>query len=246
MSLVIVDNLNVPYLTTWQMIEVDRLMVEVFGIQLVQMMENAGSNLAQLARDRFLDGDPIDKKVIILAGSGGNGGGAMVSARNLHNWGAEVEVFLTKPVDELSGVIKQQAKILQGMDLAISPASDLKEGKTADLIVDGIIGYNIQGAPRSSAADLIAWANQQEVPVLALDVPSGLDPATGEVYQPAIKANATMTLALPKKGLKFQTSNVVGELYLADIGVPPGLYNLPSLQLQVGPIFNQAQIIRLV
>ena len=67
-----VDLLKIPYLTTQQMIEVDRLMVDVFGIQLVQMMENAGRHLAVLARDRFLEGDPINKRVIVLAGSGGN------------------------------------------------------------------------------------------------------------------------------------------------------------------------------
>jgi NAD(P)H-hydrate epimerase len=92
----------------------------------------------------------------------------------------------------------------------------------------------------------LAIVDHLNIPYLTTWQRIEVDPETGEVYQPAIKANATMTLALPKKGLKFQTSNVVGELYLADIGVPPGLYNHPSLQLHVGPIFNQAQIIRLV
>lgn len=69
---------DVPYVDTKQMIEVDRLMMEVFHIDLIQMMENAGRNLAHLARTRFLDGDPGGKRVIILAGTGGNGGGALV------------------------------------------------------------------------------------------------------------------------------------------------------------------------
>jgi len=78
---------DIRYLTTDQMIEVDRAMIEDFKIELIQMMENAGRNLASLARERFLDGDPIGKRVVVLAGTGGNGGGALVAARRLHNWG---------------------------------------------------------------------------------------------------------------------------------------------------------------
>ena len=236
-----VDPLIIPYLTTQQMIEVDRLMVDVFGIQLVQMMENAGRQLAVLARDRFLEGDPVNKRVIVLAGSGGNGGGALVSARNLHNWGAEIEIFLTRPISDLTGVVRKQAGILQSMGLQLRTAADLRK----DLVIDGIIGYSLRGAPRGAAADLITWANGRDAPILALDLPSGLDPGTGEVHQPVIEAAATMTLALPKIGLKSPTRPVVGELYLADIGVPPELYQQPSLQLQVGPIFHEGQIIRL-
>ena len=240
-----VDLLKIPYLTTQQMIEVDRLMVDVFGIQLVQMMENAGRQLAVLARKRFLNGDPVSKNVVVLAGSGGNGGGAMVSARNLHNWGAKVDVFLTKPVSELSGVIHEQANILQTMDVELQTVIDLNKDAAPDLIIDGIIGYSLQGAPRGAAAEMINWANDQNAPVMSLDVPSGLDPGTGKVHIPTIEADATMTLALPKVGLRTPGTDVVGELYLADIGVPPELYENPLLRLQVGPIFQNEQIIRL-
>ena len=241
-----VDLLKIPYLTTQQMIEVDRLMVDVFGIHLIQMMENAGRHLAVLARDRFLEGDPENKRIIVLAGSGGNGGGALVSARNLHNWGADIEIFLTRPFSDLAGVVQKQAGILNAMGLQFRTASELGKLSDLDLVIDGIIGYSLQGAPRGAAADLITWANDQNTPILSLDLPSGLDPLTGEVYQPAIEADATMTLALPKIGLKSAASAVVGELYLADIGVPAELYQQPSLQLQVAPIFHEGQIIRLI
>src|SRR5918994_3352796 len=79
---------EIPYLTTEQMIEVDRVMIEDFGIELVQMMENAGRALAHLARTRFLGGEPLDKQVTVVAGTGGNGGGALVCARRGHKWGA--------------------------------------------------------------------------------------------------------------------------------------------------------------
>jgi NAD(P)H-hydrate epimerase len=240
------DKKPVPYLLVEEMIEVDRLMVDHYGIQLVQMMENAGRHLAELARERFLDKDPRDKKIIILAGSGGNGGGAMVSARNLHNWGADVELFLTKSIDQLRGTINHQVRINQQLGIRANsedrpPSSD----QLPDLIIDGIIGYSLVGAPQGRAADLINWANDQKSPILALDLPSGLHASTGEVFSPAIRAAATMTLALPKKGLETPSQPVVGELYLADIGVPPELYSQPSININVGPIFSDGPLIRL-
>lgn len=79
---------EIPYVTTVQMAEVDQAMIEDYHITLIQMMENAGRNLAHLARTRFLDGNPVGKNVIVLAGRGGNGGGSLVCARRLSTWGA--------------------------------------------------------------------------------------------------------------------------------------------------------------
>ena len=81
-------------LNTEEMIEVDRLMTDVLKIELMQMMENAGRNLARLCVHRFLH-DPQSKRVLVMAGTGGNGGGALVAARRLHQWGANVSVFTT-------------------------------------------------------------------------------------------------------------------------------------------------------
>ncbi len=239
------DIKEISYLTADQMVDVDRLMVEEYGIHLIQMMENAGRNLAQLARNRFLDGNANGKHVVVLAGSGGNGGGAMVCARHLHNWGAEVTVVLTKGVQDLTGTIKHQGEILQRMDVEIVAVEEIKEKPQWDLIVDGIIGYSLQGAPQGEAAEMIRWANERKLPILALDLPSGLNASTGEVFEPTIRAAATMTLALPKKGLRGAGKKVVGELYLADIGVPPELYARAPLNLQVRHLFNKEQILQL-
>ncbi len=237
---------DIPYLTTEQMIEVDRAMIEDFRIELIQMMENAGRNLAHLARLRFLDGNPAGKRIVVLAGTGGNGGGALVCARRLHNWGAEVQVFLTKADTDFTPVPAHQLDTLHRMKIEVAQAEAISKAKRPDLIVDGIIGYSLKGNPRGAAGDLIRWANSQRVSILALDAPSGVDTATGTVFEPAIRAKATMTLALPKEGLR--TSGVgqfVGELYLADISVPPSLFAEPALQLKVGSIFAQSDIIRL-
>ncbi len=235
---------DIPYLTTVQMIEVDRAMIEDYHIDLLQMMENAGRNLAHLARERFLEGDPRGKRVTVLAGSGGNGGGALVSARRLFNWGAEVQLFLTKADNQFRTIPAHQVDILRRMGVPVAGAEAIVEANKADLIIDGVIGYSLKGAPRYTAADLICWANSQDSPILALDVPSGVDTTTGTVFDPAIQASATLTLALPKVGLRASgVESYVGELYLADISVPLVLYK--NLGLQVGYIFANSDVIRL-
>src|SRR5215475_9437647 len=199
---------KLPALTTEQMREVDRVMVEDLHIELVQMMENAGRGLAELAITRF-----SPASVTVLAGPGGNGGGGLVAARHLANRGCQVQVVLSEP-DRLTPVPAHQADILARMGVTI-----VSRASTADLVIDALIGYSLRGDPAGTAAELITWANNQAAPVLALDTPSGLDLTTGTAGAPAVWATATLTLALPKAGLLDAPS--AGELYLADISVPP-------------------------
>src|SRR5918994_1194714 len=237
---------EIPYVTTEQMIEVDRAMIEDFGIELVQMMENAGRALAHLARARFLRGDSRDKRVIVMAGTGGNGGGGLVGARRLHGWGGQVKGFLTKPERGFPPVPAHPLPILSQMHVEVDVPDIPIGGPSPDLIIDGVIGYSLSDAPRGIAGELIRWANAQGSPILALDVPSGVDATTGTVFDPAIAATATMTLALPKEGLRAPgVEGQVGELYLADISVPPSLYARPPLGLHVAHIFSESDIVRL-
>jgi NAD(P)H-hydrate epimerase len=246
MSITNVD-LPVPWLTTEQMVEVDRAMIEDLGIELIQMMENAGRALAHLARERFLNRDPTGKKVTVLAGTGGNGGGALVCARRMVGWGAEVELVLSRPDDAFDDVPGHQLANLRKMGVPCIVAGDWDAAESTDLVIDGLIGYSLGGAPRGAAADLIRWANAQGSPVLSLDVPSGVDAGSGKVFDPAVRATATLTLALPKTGLRSpDAEGCVGELYLADIGVPPSLYASPSLGLEVSSrLFATGDIVRL-
>lgn len=117
---------DIPYLTTDQMREVDRAMIEDYHIELVQMMENAGRNLAHLARTLFLDGDPQGKQVVVLSGTGGNGGGGLVCARRLHNWGAKVHVFTTQADESYRGVPAHQLDVLRRMNVHVTPAEKIK------------------------------------------------------------------------------------------------------------------------
>ena len=220
----------VPALTTEQMRAVDRAMVEDLHIELVQMMENAGRNLAELAITRF-----SPTSVTVLAGPGGNGGGGMVAARHLANRGCQVQVVLSEP-DRLTPVPAHQADILTRMGITIA-----SRAPTADLVVDALIGYSLRGDPAGTAAQLITWANGQAAPVLALDTPSGLDLTTGTAGSPTVGASATLTLALPKIGLLDAPS--AGELYLADISVPPLVYQ--RMGIAVPELFRQSSLLRI-
>ncbi|MBL4661905.1 MAG: NAD(P)H-hydrate epimerase [Alcanivoracaceae bacterium] len=244
---------TIPSVDVQQMTEVDRIMIEDYHIELIQMMENAGRNLAHLARELFLQGNPQGKNVLVMAGSGGNGGGALVAARRLANWGASVVVALTKPATAMRTIPAHQLDILQRMKIAgtetivnINQLAKQSQKQPFDVILDGIIGYNLNGNPYGLSAELIKCANQQPSPVLALDCPSGVDTTSGKVYHPAIRAAATLTLALPKKGLLLnEIQKQTGDLYLADISVPPELYASDSLGLTVDAIFARNEIVKI-
>jgi NAD(P)H-hydrate epimerase len=235
------DAQNLPVLTTEQMIEVDRLMMEEWGISLTQMMENAGRNFAELARRR-LGGTVKGSRVIVLCGKGNNGGGGMTAARHLHNWGTSLDVILIGNEKRLKDVPEQQWRILQKLGITRSTV----ELSNAALILDAMLGYGAKGDPRPPIASWIHLANESGLPILSLDSPSGLDTTTGIPGSPCIRASATLTLALPKTGLLAPKAKpFVGDLYLADIGVPPELYAAPSLGLQVISPFSMETLVKL-
>lgn len=235
-----------PKIDTPQMIEVDRLMTEEYHIELIQMMENAGRCLAVLTKERFFNGDVEGKNIVVLAGTGGNGGGALVAARRLHNWGAMVKVFTTAEAENFTPIPLHQYKILKRMGVSVQLADAVNDEKSADAILDGIIGYSLSGNPHGFAAAMIHWANARQAPIVALDTPSGLDLTSGTLYNPIIRASATLTLAMPKKGLFASDAKaVVGELYLGDISVPNELYHEKSLGLNPVNIFRYSDIVRL-
>ncbi len=220
-------------------------MVEEYGITLPRMMEHAGRHLARVVTDRVLGGDPRGCRIRVLAGRGGNGGGALVAARRLAGWGARVEVSLVAPASAMTTVPASQAAILERIGVPVSVGSPRgAPPERPAVVIDGVLGYSMRGAPRGAAAELIRWAHGQDAPVVSLDVPSGVDSTTGEVPGVAVRALATVTLALPKTGLlTADASGWVGELYLADIGVPPALYR--PMGLEVGPLFALGEILRL-
>lgn len=164
----------------------------------------------------------------------------MVAARHLHNRGAGVHLIRVgdSPLKEIPA---RQWKILSNMGLRDERDFNLRD---ANLIIDAMIGYGLQGKPRPDVAAFIERINASGTPVLSLDAPSGLDTSLGAASKPIVHARATLTLALPKVGLLTESAiEAVGDLYLADISVPPELYR--HLGLDVEPLFLEDTIIRI-
>jgi NAD(P)H-hydrate epimerase len=222
------DGRAVPALTAEQMREVDRIAVEDFSLGILQMMENAGRTLAQNVIE-MLGG--ASGEVTILAGAGGNGGGGLCCARHLHNRGFKVWLVLDREAGALRGAASTQLQILRATGLQPAEPAQAEEliGR-GQLVVDALIGYSLRGAPRGRAAELIDLCNRHAARVLSLDVPSGLNATTGEAPGSVVQPERTLALALPKTGLQ----RVAGDLFLADIGIPPEVY------CRLGPSFAQA------
>jgi NAD(P)H-hydrate epimerase len=208
---------GIPWLTVEQMVEADRLAVEAFGIELLQMMEHAGSSLAELTHRLAPAGD-----VVVLAGGGNNGGGGLAAARHLVNRGRRVSVALAT---ETPGVAPAH-HLATLAEMGITPG----EPPDVPIVVDSLVGYGLAGPLRGRAAELAAWTADRFV--VSLDFPSGHHHPGG--VDPA----ATLTLALPKHGLRE-----LEPLYLADLGLPPALWE--RMGLHVDPLFGESRILRI-
>lgn len=231
---------SLPWLSVAQMREVDRLMVEELGISLVRMMENAGRSLALLAR-HLLRGDARSRRILVLAGRGGNGGGGLVAARHLVVAGADVEVRLSEAPEKLAPVTAEQLAIVQRIGVPVSVGAAGDPGQP-ELVLDCLLGYGQKGAPRGATASLIERC--AGLRVLALDAPSGLELETGVLLAPHVRAEATLTLACPKEGLRAPgAGDAVGALHVADISVPALLYE--SLGVPYATPFGSSTIVRI-
>jgi NAD(P)H-hydrate epimerase len=222
----------VPAVTAVEMREVDRVAVEEVGPPLLGMMENAGRTLAGLVRSL------ADGPVVVLAGDGGNGGGGLCAARHLANHGRPVRVVLDRPAAELSGAAATQYRALAGTDATLAGTGpDAVEGADAGLLVDALVGYGLAGAPRGLAVELVEACNAAVAPVLSLDVPTGVEATTGDRPGVAVAADHLLTLALPKTGL----AGFDGDLWLADVGVPAGVYRAVGVDHE-SPFSGRARV----
>jgi NAD(P)H-hydrate epimerase len=167
----------VPSVTADQMQEIDRIAVEETGPALLQMMENAGRNLALVAL-AHLGTNWRNLQIVVLAGKGGNGGGGICVARHLANRGLSVQLCLSAP-DRLQEVSAYQHHVYTATTGAEITPDDLAS-KAPDLVIDALLGYSLTSSPRGIVADLIDWANQSRAPIVSLDLPSGLNATTGE------------------------------------------------------------------
>lgn len=236
---------GVPTVTVSQMREVDRLMTDEAGIALVQMMENAGRALARVAVNEA-GGSARGLRVAVLAGSGGNGGGGLAAARRLACWGARVAAWVTRA--DLHGVPAQQRAAAEacGVHVLAGPPGEADLDGT-QVVIDAVLGYSLAGVPRGAALALITSvqrAHGRGVPVVSLDVPSGMDPDSGRAPGAAVTASHTVTLALPKPGLLTDEGAArSGALTLADISVPSWIYS--RLGVDAGELFTTSDLVRL-
>ena len=192
----------------------DRWAIEERGIPSLQLMERAGEGLAGLVWEVAPTGP-----VAIVCGKGNNGGDGLVAARLLRAAGARSASCSSPPPEELQG---DAAENLRALPVEAEPfARERLEGVAA--IVDAVLGTGLTGAPREPAASVIAAIDAADAPVIAADVPSGVDASTGEVGGAAVHATATATFAAAKPGLWISPGKEhAGRVEVVDIGMPGG------------------------
>jgi NAD(P)H-hydrate epimerase len=199
-----------------RMRDTDRWAIEERGIPSLDLMERAGAGLAALTAEVAADGP-----VAVVCGKGNNGGDGYVAARLLREAGREVRVLATAPVDELRGDARANAERLPGPPPEPFAAGAALDGAAA--AVDALLGTGFSGEPRAAAADAIEALNGWGGPVVACDVPSGVDASTGEAAGAAVRAVATATFAAAKPGLWITPGKeLAGDVRVIDIGIPPG------------------------
>lgn len=211
-----------------EMARIDQKVPEKYGITISRMMENAAYQIAEFIRYKT-----DTEEVAVYAGKGNNGGDALAAARRLHLWGYDVEVVLA--TRELEGIRKEELEILEGLDVEISTAS---AENSHSLALEGLIGYNLNGDPRPPFDSMIKEVNQYEK-VVSIDIPTGVDADTGEKSSPAVEADYTVTLAMPKKGMTKENS---GSIWVADISIPPEAYREFGFE---GDIFDESSLMSL-
>jgi NAD(P)H-hydrate epimerase len=205
-------------LTREQVRNVDRLAVEKYKIPGIVLMENAARGAAEAAIDMYRQGS-----ILIVCGGGNNGGDGLAVTRHLHNRGKDVTIALATDPAKYHGDALANWQIVQAMGLKTIPADKIATLKPA-LIVDAIFGTGLTEAPRPPFAEIVAAIAALVAPVLAIDIPSGLDCDTGKPPGPCVIATRTITFVAEKVGFATEEAKkYLGQVIVGDIGCPPEL-----------------------
>lgn len=219
--------------TSEEMKEIDKTTMEKYGVPASILMENAGANVTQAILNEF--GAVFYRRVCVICGGGNNGGDGFVIARHLKSEGASVKVFFTGDRDKLSQESKTNHDICckYGIEI-VSLKSMVDVEKTGydlvncDIIVDALIGIGLKNDIDGFIAQLIVYLNSLNKFTAAVDVPSGVDPDTGDIRGVAIHASLTVTFGLPKMGITIYPGlEYAGKLVVADINFPSELLSMP-------------------
>jgi ADP-dependent NAD(P)H-hydrate dehydratase / NAD(P)H-hydrate epimerase len=191
------------------------------GVSTLQLMEIAGWQVARCAWQRLGGAAAVS----VIAGYGNNGGDGLVAARHLATWGCGVRVLVLATESRVTGVVAGHVVSARacGVDVTVDadPGSLTPVVARSDLVVDAVLGTGLRSAPREPQADAIRAINESGVPVLSVDVPSGLDAASGAAFDPTVRAALTCTLTAMKQGLRRGDGpRLAGEIWVADIGMP--------------------------
>lgn len=219
-----------------EMKDIDQRASIDFGIPGIILMENAGLRTVEIIEDIL--GSCPGKKVSVLSGKGNNGGDGLVVSRHLINAGAEVDTFLVGDENNLTPDALTNYLILKNMKAAIFHLQAeagldrfMMSVLSADLVVDALYGIGLKGGVSEFESQVINILNWSRRPVVAVDIPSGVEADTGKVHGIAVQATHTVTFALPKLGLLLKPGrDYVGALSVADISIPSPLLNDPALK----------------
>jgi NAD(P)H-hydrate epimerase len=187
------------------------------GITVEKMMENAGKEVAQFVRKKL--GNIEGKKIFVFCGTGNNGGDGLVAARYLAQMGGDVTVFLLGSEESIKTFeARKNWEAFQGKKFVVTEPSQLSFKDEPDVVIDAIFGTGVRGKIREPARTAIQLINRMRCFKVAVDIPSGIDPLTGDVHDVAVRADVTVTLHRPKLGLKNR-KEFTGEIYVAPIGI---------------------------
>lgn len=210
--------------TVDEMRECDRRAVEEYGLPEMVLMEHAGHAVYETVKAEF---DVLERRFIVLCGGGNNGGDGLVVARKLHSRGAVVLVCLLADESELRGVSRSNydAVVAAGINVKhVRGVGDLPDIRSCDVIIDALLGTGLSRSPDGLVAETISWSNNSSLPVVAVDIPSGVNGDNGSTPGVAVKASCTVTFGLPKRGNLLPPGREhCGTLYVSHISFPPAL-----------------------
>lgn len=230
-----------PAVTAKQMSAIDRLLTRTVGIDQLQLNEHDAQALTVVAHEILKK--LVGKKIIVVFGADGNGSSGLAAARLLYAAGAQVSLVAGTTQRLLSATTARQLRIVKKLGLKVVKPSP-QRFRAADLIIDALLGCNSVGEPRGTIKDLIELMNKVATPLLAHDIPSGLDPDKGSVHKTIVIADYTVTHGLPKIGLVDSSARRVrGKVYLADCGIPASLY--AKIGITYSNPFSGAPVIKL-
>jgi len=220
--------------TAEEMRVIDRRTIEGYSIPGSVLMERAGLAVAARIKEAF-----SPRKVIIIAGSGNNGGDGLVVARNLYNEGWDVKVFLTAKPEDLKGDALLQYRIAVKFGLKIYPINEFLTNYSSlitrhCILVDALLGTGISKKVTGLLSEVISYLNRSNVPIISVDIPSGISSDNGQIMGEAVRADYTVTFGLPKRGhLLYPGAQHSGKLFIEDIGFPKELLNSEKLHIEL-------------